>query len=216
MEFPFAETYTVSIMAGKIENLLEQANSSIEGDTSVNFAKRNFAGEDEARSFFSAVKSRLLDLANWSENSSPSEYALFDEHGTEITGEQIDVGKFIRITVRGSGKYDWVRVTNIHETPNEFVITVKPSYDPTADPVDPTVISHFFGIEAINNFCIQLDGKTLALYVIGIGEKQNTANTGGALETARNVATANLGYYLGLQKAMWTEFCNNFLNGQDS
>ena len=31
------------------------------------------------------------------------------------------------------------------------------------------------------------------------------------IEAARNIATANLGYYLGIQKAMWKDFCKNFL-----
>jgi hypothetical protein len=50
------------------------------------------------------------------------------------------------------------------------------------------------------------------MYVIGLNEITNTEKTGGLLESARNLATANLGHYLGVQKAAWTKFCENFLN----
>ena len=200
-------------MGAKIQDLLEQANSSAEGDTSVSFAKRSFISEIECSNFFDKVKQRLLIIDEWDRNSSPSSDKLYDSTGREIGGEPIAVGNFIRITLHGSGKHDWVEVESIYEAPPEFIITVKPSYDPTANSQDKTVISHFFVSEARNNFCLQNDGKTLSMYVIGLGEKQNTESTGGVIETIRNAATANLGYYLGIQKATWTEFCSNFLKG---
>jgi hypothetical protein len=58
---------------------------------------------------------------------------------------------------------------------------------------------------------LQKDDTSIALYVIGLNEKANVEESGNPAEAARNVAAANLGYYLGLQKAMWTEFCKNFL-----
>ena len=204
-------------MGAKVQDLLKQANTSPEGDTSVNFAKRSFGSEAECTNFFAQSKQRLLTISEWDKNSSPSSYKLYDNGGRQI-GESIAVGDFFRITLHGSGKYDWVEVESIYETPLEFIITVKPSFDPTADPQDKGVISHFFVPEARNNFYLQNDGKMLSMYVIGIGEKQNTENTSGAIETIRNAATAtaNLGYYLGIQKTTWTEFCSNFLkNAQD-
>lgn len=201
-------------MDGKTQELLNDAENI--PDASVNDAERVFADEDEAKSFFEHVKSKMLDVREWSEKSSVSAYALFDPVGNEISDQGIEVGNFIRISVYGGGKYDWVRVTHIYQTPNEFVITVRPSYDPTEQPPNPDVISHFFEPLATNNFCLQRSGQTLEFYVIGINEKQNTSFTSGLLETARNVAAANLGYYLGLQKAMWTEFCTNMLELEES
>ena len=197
-------------MGAKIQDLLGQANSSSEGDTSVNFAKRSLGSEAECTKFFAQTKHRLLLIGEWDKNSSPSSYKLFDSNGSEID-ESISVGNFVRITPHGSGKYDWVEVESIHEKPLEFIITVKPSYDPTATPQNKRVISHFFIPEARNNFCLLDDGKTLSMYVIGIDEKQNTESTSGTIETIRNAATANLGYDLGIQKATWTGFCSYFL-----
>jgi len=198
-------------MGTKIQELLKQARSSTEGDTSANFAKRIFSSGAECSDFFRETKNRLLLTEEWNKNSTSSSYKLFDNNGNEIDGEPISVGSFIRITLHGSGKHDWVEVVSIYEPPAEFVITVKPTFDPIEDPPNKTVISHFFIPEARNNFCLQKNARVLTFYVIGIGEKQNTARTVGIVEMIRNSATANLGYYLGIQKAAWTEFCTNFL-----
>jgi hypothetical protein len=198
-------------MSGKIQNLLEQANHSQAEDSSVNLAKRTFLTEAKAMDFFSQMKRKLLNLRRWDENSTPSDYELFDENGNVLDEKIITIGKFIRITVHGSGKYDWVKVIDIFDATDEFVITVQPTYDPTENPPDKTVTSHFFKNEATNNFSLLRDDTSVALYVIGLNEKANVKESGNPIEAARNLAAANLGYYLGMQKAMWTEFCKNFL-----
>lgn len=203
--------YNVHFMSSEIEKLLETANAANESVNSVNSAKRVFSDESQARSFFRDVCQRLLDTADWSENSSGSSYGLFDETGRSADNRPISEGDFIRISIHGSGKYDWVRVIRIFQTDREMVVTVHPTFDPTAQPPDTNTVSHFFHAAARNNFCVQLDGQTINFYVIGLNERQNVSDTGGLLETARNAATANLGYYLGIQKVIWSEFCKNFL-----
>ncbi len=116
----------------------------------------------------------------------------------------------MRISLKGSGKYDWIRVIDIYEAADKFVVTVKPTYDPTQEKSDKTVISHFFTDDSTNNFCVLRKEKTIAFYVIGLGEKQNTNETKNTLETIRNVAV-NLGSYLGIQKVEWEKFCHHFL-----
>jgi hypothetical protein len=198
-------------MPRTVEGLLEQANSAEAGTASVNSAKRTFADEPAAGRFFGQVVERLRDIGKWTASSSVSSYALFDDNGTEISGRPITPGHRIRISVYGSGKYDWVEVIDESRGENEFVLTVKPTWDPTATPVDRSAISHFFTDEARNNFCILHTGPSVALYVIGIGERANTSKASGYIEAARNLA-ANAGSYVGLQSAMWTEFCKNMLH----
>jgi hypothetical protein len=198
-----------------VESLLKAANSSTEGDTSVNLAKRVLLDEAECAAVFESAKTRLLDISEWNRNSSPTEYALFDEAGNQIGSEPISPGQFMRIGLYGAGKYDWVRVVSIMDQPDERVLTVKPTYDPTAEPRDVSTVSHFFGPEATNNFCVQREGKTVAFYVIGLNEHQNTEFTSGLIESVRNSAVANIGYYTGLQKAVWKEFCTNFLKSEE-
>lgn len=198
-------------MSGKIQNLLEQANHSGAEDASEVSYKRNFLTETEAAEFFGKVRKNLLDLEIWSEKSTLSNYESFDENGNVTATKILAAGRFIRIEVKASGKYDWVKVLEIHDADDEFIITVQPAYDPTADPSEREVTSHFFTSEATNNFCLQRTGKSVALYVIGLNEKTNVKETDGAIDAIRNVTTANLGYYLGIQKTMWTEFCKEFL-----
>jgi hypothetical protein len=192
------------------EGLLESANSSNEKDTTVNSAKRRFPSEDYAREFYRSVHSNLFRISEWRKNSTATTYDLFDESGLPSPSDEISTGKFIRIELHGSGKYDWVRVQRVTDEHDEVVLTVKPSHDPT-DPDRSNSISHFFGPEAENNFCVQLNEKSVAFYVIGLNEKQNTKFTGGFVESARNAAVANVGYYSGLQKAVWKDFATNFL-----
>jgi hypothetical protein len=195
----------------RIEVLIEAANSSTSGDTSFNVAKRIFDDIGKCNAFYERTRSNLLDIGEWNRNSTPTSYKLFDESGSDVGSSPIDVGRFIRIGLYGSGKYDWVRVIAVFDEPDEFILKVKPSHDPTQDPVDPSSISHFFGPEAENNFCVQRNEKTVAFYVIGINEKQNTKFTDSLIESARNAAVANIGYYTGLQKTVWKQFASNFV-----
>ena len=206
------KNYNRPMQKSKIEKMIEAANSSTEGDTSLNFAKRVFLHQAECDAFFETTRSKLFDVNEWNKNSSPTKYALFDGSAADTATEPISVGMFMRINLYGSGKYDWVRVVSITDEPDEVIVTVKPTYDPTQKPLDTTSTSHFFGPEATNNFCLQRDGKSVAFYVIGLNEHQNTKFTDGLIESARNAAVANIGYYTGLQKSVWKEFCSNFLS----
>src|SRR5687768_12183221 len=169
-----AQTYNRVMTTRTIEKLLETANASPDGDTSVNVARRRFLAETDCVEFFALTRDRLFQIDEWNKNSSVTNYALFNDAGEEAGDGLIGEGRFIRIGLYGAGKYDWVRVISIVDETEEVVITVKPSHDPTQRPVDPSSISHFFGPEATNNFCLHRHDKTVALYVIGIDEKQNT------------------------------------------
>lgn len=194
-----------------IEKLLEAANSSTSGDTSVNIAKRVFLKQADCDAFFEATRANLVNIAEWNKNSSATSYKLFNEGGEVVESGAIAPDLFVRIGLYGSGKYDWVRVLKITDRPEESILTVKPSHDPTQKPVDLDRISHFFGPEATNNFCVQRIGKTVAFHIIGLNEKLNSGFTDGLIESARNAAVANVGYYSGLQKAVWKDFASNFL-----
>ena len=108
--------------------------------------------KSKRRKFFLSLKAKLLNINEWNDHSLMSSYALFDENGREIN--EINVGDFIRISLKVSGKYDWIRVTDIYDAPDEFIIKVKPTFDPTAENADKSAISHFFTDEAANNFCL--------------------------------------------------------------
>ncbi|MBA2620449.1 MAG: hypothetical protein H0U87_04545 [Acidobacteria bacterium] len=202
-------------MSRKIEGLLEKAalitNSSDDEMSSVASAKRNYSNAFEAENFFVKFKEKLFQIRKWNALSGLSSYELFDANGNVCKRETTIVGDFIRITLHGSGMSDWVRVVNIDEDSDEIILTVQPTYNPTEETLDAGFTSHFFTAESTNNFCLQKTGETINFYVVGLHEKSNTEDTKNIIETVRNVATANLGHYLGIQKGEWTTFCENFL-----
>jgi hypothetical protein len=201
-------------MYSKIQNLLEQAAAQAESSTaevsSVSNATRNCSSETEAKNVFQRLIQKLFNIEQWNAESNLSSFALFDENGFAKMEKIPAVGDFIRISLPGSGKDDWVKIVEIHDAADEIVLTVQPSLNPT-DKEDNSTTSHFFTNDSTNNFCLQKKGIELNFYVIGLGEKSNIKDTSGIVETVRNFATANIGHFLGIQKAQWQNFCDNFV-----
>lgn len=203
-------------MSSKIQDLLDKAAaitaSSEDKMSSVARAERKFATEREAEKCFGELKGKLFRIEEWNADSGLSSYELFDKTGKTCKRETAKIGDFIKITLAGSGKSDWLKIIDGDNAPNEIVLTVQPSYNPTENEPDKSVTSHFFTNESTNNFCLERKGATLNFYVIGLDEKSNTRDAKNIIETARNVAASNLGHYLGIQKGEWTTFCKNFLD----
>lgn len=193
----------------KTEKLLEQADEC-SNECSISSAEKELADEAQAREVFASLKTKILNLEEWNAHSLLSSYALFDETGKQITNGKINVGLFIRIRLKGSGKYDWIRVIDFYEAPEEFIITVRPTFDPTAEKIDQSVISHFFTDESTNNFCLLRKERNVGFHVVGLNEKLNTSETSGTLENIRNVAV-NAATYLGIQNGEWEKFCHHFM-----
>jgi len=196
-------------MKYKTEEFLEQARTD-ESHSSLSRAEKTFADEAEAARVFSALKRKLSDIDEWNAHAMLSSFEIFDESGQLLETKKITTGAFLQISLTGTMKYDWVRVADIHEAAEEFIITVRPTFDPTGEKRDQTVVSHFFTDESTNNFCLLKRGSRIGLYVIGLNEKMNSSDTEGTLETVRNAAV-NLGSYLGLQRGEWEKFCHHFL-----
>ncbi|CAN5279725.1 hypothetical protein BH20ACI1_BH20ACI1_10280 [soil metagenome] len=196
-------------MSDKTNNLLKQAKQN-ESESSISSADKSFENGEKAVKVFSTLKTKILDISEWNAHSLMSSYELFDENGRGIDDKKFNVGAFIRISLKGSHKYDWIRIIDIYDAPDEFIITIKPTFDPTAENIDKSVISHFFTDESTNNFCLLKKDEKVVFYVIGLNEKQNTRETESTLETIRNVAV-NVAIYLGMQKTEWEKFCHHFL-----
>ncbi len=208
-------------MNNKIQNLLEQAahqaRSAATEESSVTFSTRALSDISEAENLFSRLRQKLFQIEKWNAESVLTSFALFDKNGNARAGAEsaaaaAAVGDFVRLSLTGSGKDDWVEITEIHDAPDEAVVTVKPSYNPTENQPDKNTTSHFFTGDSTNNFCLVKNRETVSFYVIGLSEKTNTDKTENFIETARNVAVANLGSYLGIQTSEWKIFCENFLD----
>lgn len=198
----------------KIQNLLEQAARQSDSGTSESSstakATRIFSDENESKKAFSYLHRKLFDIERWDEKSVITSFELFDENGIAQPKKTATVGDFIKCVLPASGKEDWVKIIDIDETADEVVLTVQPAYNPTEKTQKQTT-SHFFTADSTNNFCLQKTGAKVNFYVIGLHEKTNTENTDGIIETIRNTAIANVGYYFGIQKTQWQTFCENFI-----
>lgn len=206
-------------MNGKIQKLLNRAeaqeNSADDGKSSVSRAGREFSTQTEAENAFQKFKRKLFFVNGWEADTGVSAFQLFDEKGAEINSRPAQTGDFVRITMPGSGKHDWVKIAEVFEDSTEAVITVQPTFDPTeTDKETKETTSHFFKSGATNNFCLQQASEKIFFYVIGLNEKANTDESGGLLESVRNLAVANLGW-LGFQKIEWQTFCENFLKAEE-
>ena len=196
-------------MNSKVSNCLEKAKAN-EQESSITSAEKTLLSQAEAVEVFSLLKTKLQSIEQWNEHGLLSSYELFDENGENLETDKLFVKGFIRIWLKGSGKYDWVKIIDVFENENEYVITIKPIYDPTKKNPDKSSTSHFFTSESTNNFCILRNFKTVTFYVIGLDEKLNTGETENALETARNAAVKTASY-LGIQKGEWKRFAENFI-----
>ena len=200
---------------GKTEKLLAQAKADTEEKTSISEARREFADTAAAAKIYRQLREKLFFINRWNAESGVMSFTLFNENGEETPEKTAVVGDFIRVLLPGSGKYDWVKIAKVEENPNETILTVQPTCNPTKSGAAESVTSHFFTGDSTNNFCLRLDDSTIKMYVVGLNEETNTDDTENLIESARNLAAANLGRYLGFQKAMWTTFCRNFLeNGE--
>ena len=200
----------------KIQNLLTQAARQNDlpapGDSSFASASRICETEAEAEELFERLEAKLFRIEQWDHESEISSFLLFGADGQAQPEKVAAVGDFIRITLPGSGKHDWVKIIKIHKSANETILTIQPSPDPTDKTTDsPNSTSHFFNSDSTNNFCLQRKGEKLNFYVIGLNEKTNTDETSSVIETVRNFATSNVGSYFGIQKTQWETFCRNFL-----
>jgi hypothetical protein len=198
-------------MSEKIQQLLKEAEASDDGKSSVTSAKRDFQSIEEVAAAFESFKRKLYDINRWEVESGVTAFQLFDENGAPLETSKAQKGNFVRITLPGSGKHDWVKIVGIDDASDEVVITVQPTHDPTETDKDAT--SHFFTSDSRNNFCLQREEKRLTIYVIGLHEKANVAETDSMLEKVRNVAAASFGW-LGFQKIEWKTFCENFLESE--
>jgi hypothetical protein len=196
-------------MKHKTDDLLELMRLD-EEHSSFSSAEKTFADEAEAVKVFSVLKGKLSNIDEWNTHAMLSSFKLFDESGQPLETKKLAVGDFLQISLTGTMKYDWVRVTDVSETAEEFIVTVRPTFDPTAENADKSVVSHFFTDESTNNFCLLRRGDRVGLYVIGLNEKMNSGETSGTLETVRNAAV-NLGSYLGMQRGEWEKFCHHLM-----
>lgn len=191
-----------------IDYLKREANSD-KKHSSISQAEIIFDDQTKASNAFMGYKENLLNLNCWNQSGNLSKYRLFDLHGKSIRNQKLSENLLLRISLKGSGKYDWVKIIELNDSLNEMIVTVQPTFDPNDK--EAKSVSHFFTEEARNNFCLQLLETKVFFFIIGLNEKQNVAQTDDFVEAIRNWVAANVGTYLGIQKSEWSSFAEKFL-----
>ena len=98
----------------KTDKLLNQANLD-EDHSSFSSAEKTFPDQAQAAQIFSILKAKLSNINEWNAHSLLSTFGLFDENGQPLQNEKLAVGVFMQIALKGTVKYDWVRVIDIYE-----------------------------------------------------------------------------------------------------
>ncbi len=194
---------------------LAQKYSSGTGKSSITSASRTFPNTHDADDFFNRLRVELFRVREWNEKTTLTSFELFDQTGNMSERQTAIVGDLIRLSMAGTGKSDWARVTEIVDEAGEAILTIKLSYSSTGNEPDRNTTSHFVASTSTHSFCLEKNNAVVSFYVIELSEKANTDKTEKFLERARNVAVSMVGPYFGIQKGVWKTLCVNFLRVTD-
>lgn len=174
---------------------------------------------EEAQSFYSIVKERLLNVNDWEKlaGKASANFTLTDSRGTDVnrsarTGDHFKIDIPGPGTVTGKG-YDWVKIERIEEKASPELdseitaITVRPATNPTNEKQD---VAHFFTDEATSSFVVERKGNKVIAAVHGRNEKPNTKAEKG-IDKTRNTLIA-LGAMAGISSAQWSNLVSGLLN----
>jgi len=206
-------------ISARIQRLLAEALAQKylpgTGKSSITYASRAFPKTHDADDFFNRLVPELFRVREWKNKTTLTSFELFDEKGDISERQTALVGDFIRLSVLSSGRSDWVKVIEIIDEPDEAILTIEPSHDPTQNEPDNITSSHFFTSDSTNSFCLEKTNAIVSFYVIGLSTKTNRNKAGSFIEKARSVAVSKVGPYFGVQKGDWKTFCANFLRLTD-
>lgn len=195
------------------ESVIPPQQSGAESDT---LSTVTLPTPEEAKSFYSLVKDRLLHVNGWQSlaGAATARFQLTDAQGNDVD-RTAQEGDYFKIDVPGPGPvtgdgYDWVQIEKIEEK-NEgeeelIAIRVRPASNPNNSNKD---VAHFFGPEATSNFIIAKKGLSVCAEVHGRNEKANTTAEK-VVDKARNLAFA-AGAVTGFSKLQWKSLVHGLL-----
>ena len=105
-------------MKYKTDDLREKAAQD-ENHSSLSAAENEFADESAAQQAFATLRGKLSNVQEWNAHGLVSSFELYDESGEPSPDKKLAVGKFLRISLPATFKYDWVRVESV--APEAFV-----------------------------------------------------------------------------------------------
>jgi len=181
---------------------------------------RELSSDEEARSFFETVKTRLADVNAWKNiagNLSAS-FQLVDPSGNEVN-RHVQKGDYFKIDIPGPGTksgegYDWVQVEELEHNSNAdtevFGIRVRPASNPQNAENNT---SHFYSPESTSSFTVQREGNKITAAIYDRNIKPND-DAGSTLEKIRDKIVGFLGQ-TSFSKIQWKSLADGLIKRED-
>jgi predicted DCC family thiol-disulfide oxidoreductase YuxK len=199
----------------KSEETIELASARIISSHAA--ASKFYPTVKEARVAYRTKRLALTNFNHWDRLSGwrNARFALFDRRGRPSESGVGRLGDFVRIDLPGPNGFDWCRVEELTKEADKTVLALRPSYDPTADPIEPNITAHFFTRDAINIITLERVGRQVIVTVDGMNQVPNIAQEASTpLRAARNRLVAQLAWR-GPQQHQWNRFSENLIRIAD-
>ncbi len=175
---------------------------------------------EEAKSFFSTVKSRLQHVNGWHElaGNLSSTFQLVDKNGVEVN-RAAQKGDYFKIDIPGPGTgsgegYDWVQIEELESTAtgdvDSFGLRVRPANDPKKNKED---IAHFYSAESTSSFTVTREGTKVTAAIYDRNTKPNK-ETETFIDKVRDAVVGAVGI-LSFSKIQWKALAEGLIKKQD-
>ena len=153
----------------------QRSGKAIEAEASATLST-----EKTAVVFYELVKNRLQHVNSWSviAGKLSAEFQLVNNEGLEVY-RKVQEGDYLRIDIMGPGGtsgsgYDWVRIEQMKDEPDNFGFRVRPSSHPATS---RSVPDHFYDEESTSTFHVNRVGRRVIVSISDRNTKPNNEAT---------------------------------------
>ncbi len=193
---------------------------NVEGKEITAEASVSFQDTNEARSFYTTARQKLLFVHNWGKitGSLSADFQLTDNQGKEVD-RLTQKGDHFRIDIAGPGSaagegFDWASVEDVKEINEGDIDSIAIRVRPAANPqTENENVAHFFSEKSTSTFVITREGTkvTASIYDRNVQANQETKSI---IDKARNTLVG-LGAKHGFSKIQWQALAEAFVKRED-
>ncbi len=187
-----------------------QAAKGDDATTSTSNAEKEYGSEKEAEEAFVDRSELLLSGRGWSQLSGTenASFFVYNFDGTEAKDDRLLVGRYLKIDLPGPLPMYWVKIEKVDQSGDLLEVWVRPSSDPTANPVNSAVTAHFFRRSTVNILSLTRKENKLIAQQKGIAEIANNEEPEAGGQATINTGVA-AGGMAGVAQWQWNRFTNN-------
>jgi len=180
----------------------------------------DFDTDEEAKTFFTVVKSRLLDVNRWHDTAGAlsASFQLVDESCKEVD-RPVQKGDYFKIDIPGPGTasgegYDWVKVEDLQIVSEGDVESVGLRVRPVPSPVNEKKdIAHFYSEDSTSSFTVTREKNKITAGIYDRNTKPNKdAET--VVDKVRDTV-AGTGAVTIFSKLQWKSLANGLLSRKE-